>query len=93
MIGGVKNEINKKLRGNNDGKNKLFKELYNEKPPCQKWTNLRNSPVHDIERASILQNEIKYINLITDSESTYFISNLKQDLIEFCNASKNIICK
>lgn len=33
VLGGVKNEINKKLRGNNDGKNKLFKKLYNEKTP------------------------------------------------------------
>jgi len=87
----LQSEINKTLRGNNEGKNKLFKKLYKKKAPSQNWTNLRNSLAHDIESSSIIENEITYLNLKTDREEKYLILNLKQDLIEFCRNLKDII--
>lgn len=86
------NEVNKTLRGNNEGINKLFKKLYKEKAPSQNWTDLRNSLAHDIESSSIINNEVTYLNLKRGREEKYLISKLKQDLIEFCKNLKYIIC-
>lgn len=85
-------EVDRILRGNNEGKNKLFKKLYNNKAPSQNWIDLRNSLAHDIESPSICGNEITYLNLKTDIEEKYSVSDLKEHLIEFCNNLKNIIC-
>lgn len=51
-------EIDKKLRGKIEVKNKLFKELYNTSAPQQNWINLRNSLAHDIESSSIRNEQI-----------------------------------
>lgn len=87
----LQREINKILRGNVDGKNTLFKKLYKEKAPEQNWINLRNSLAHDIEGSEITKNEITYLNLKTDRRETYFLTNLKKDLIDFCKEIKRII--
>lgn len=87
----IQAEVDRILRGNNEGKNNLFKKLYKEKAPNQKWINLRNSLAHDIESSSIIKNEIKYINFKNKNEETYIISDIKQDLIEFCKEIKEII--
>ena len=87
----LKDEINKSLRGSNKSRNDLFKKLYKVDAPNQKWTNLRNSLAHDIESSSISENEITYLNLTNDVEEKYIISNLEQDLIEYCKGLKGII--
>lgn len=75
----IQSEINNILRGNNEGRNKLFNKLYKKKAPSQNWINLRNSLAHDIESSSIIKDEIKYLNLKTDMEEKYLISSLKQN--------------
>ena len=87
----IQSEINNILRGNNEGRNKLFNKLYKKKAPSQNWINLRNSLAHDIESSSIIKDEIKYLNLKTDMEEKYLISSLKQNLIKFCKDLKDII--
>ena len=87
----IQSEINNILRGNNEGRNKLFNKLYKKKAPSQNWINLRNSLAHDIESSSIIKDEIKYLNLKTDMEEKYLISRLKQNLIKFCKDLKDII--
>lgn len=87
----IQAEIDRILRGNNEGKNTLFKKLYKEKAPDQKWVYLRNSLAHDIESSTITNNEIKYINFKNENVETYKISDIKQDLIEFCKGIKEII--
>lgn len=87
----IQTEINKILRGNIKGKNKLFKKLYKTNPPIQKWIDLRNSLAHDIENSSIIENEIIYLNLKNDEKDKYLISDLKEDLIRYWNELKDII--
>ena len=87
----LQNEIDKILRGNNEGKNKLFKKLYKTKAPNQYWTNLRNSLAHDIEVSTISNDEIIYLNLKTGKEEKYLISDLKRQLFEFSQNIKVII--
>lgn len=87
----LEKEINKTLRGNNDGKNQLFKKLYNKNAPSQNWTSLRNSLAHDIESCLIDNNEIVYINLKNDEEDMYPILDLKQNLLQFWDNVKCII--
>ncbi len=86
----LQTEINRVLRGSIEGKNQLFKKLYGENAPSQKWINLRNSLAHDIESSSIIDNQITYLNLKTDREEQFLIPELKQQLIDFCNNLKAI---
>ncbi len=84
-------EISKTLRGNIENLNKLFNRLYGVKAPEQKWISLRNSLAHDIEESSIVNGEIVYLNLKRDEKEKYSILKLKKDLIDFCEALKDII--
>ena len=84
-------EIEKRLRGNNDIKDKLFKDLYNKSAPKQKWVHLRNSLAHDIESSDIINNQINYLNLKSGKYETYLFSNLENDIIDFLDEIKNIL--
>lgn len=84
-------EIEKKLRGNNNIKNQLFRELYKTSAPNQNWISLRNSLAHDIEGSSIRNEKITFLNLISKNEETYLLSELKNSLIDFFENIKNIL--
>ena len=86
-------EIDKKLRGKIEVKNKLFKELYNTSAPQQNWINLRNSLAHDIESSSIRNEQITYLNLKTKNEETCLLSELKNSLMDFFDNIKNILAE
>lgn len=87
----LEKEIDKILRGNIDGKNKLFKDLYNTSPPDQKWIPLRNALAHDVEKPEIINDDIKYLNLKTGQQQTYNLNDLRDDLNNFAMEIARII--
>lgn len=84
-------EIDRKLRGSLDSKEKLFKKLYNVKSPKQAWNDLRNSLAHTIDEVHIKGDIIKYINLKSDRICDYSIGDLMDDLLNFSDEIKEII--
>lgn len=84
-------EINKKLRGNVELRNGLFKELYGEKAPEQTWTNLRNSLAHDIESSTIEDQNVLFINLKTNEENNFSIDEIFSKQLEFGQELQNIM--
>jgi hypothetical protein len=87
----LEKEIDKILRGNIDGKNKLFKDLYNTSPPTQKWIPLRNALAHDVEGPEIIDDDIHYLNLKTGQQQTYNLNKLRDDLNNFATEIASII--
>ena len=83
-------KIDKDLKYNNS-RNKLFKKIYGEKLPEQNWIDLRNSLAHDIGKASITSNTIKFYNMKHKKDDAYDINQLKSDLIEFGSNIRSII--
>lgn len=84
--------INKDLKSF-DSRNGLFKKIYGEKVPKQGWNNLRNALAHDIGKASIENDIIKFYNMSEKKDDSYDIEQLKTDLIDFGNNLKGIIYK
>ncbi|MDU5149079.1 hypothetical protein [uncultured Anaerococcus sp.] len=84
-------EIDRKLRGNLDYKEKLFKKLYNVKSPKQPWNDLRNSLAHTIDEVHIKGDIIKYINLKSDRICDYSIGDLMDDLLNFSDEIEEIV--
>lgn len=87
----VEEQINKKLRGSVDDRNKLFKDLFNVKAPIQKWVNLRNSLAHDIEEVCVENNDISYINLKDGKLYKEKIDTLFIEQVNFSDQLKKII--
>lgn len=85
-------KIDKDLRYNNS-RNVLFKKIYGEKLPEKSWIDLKNSLAHDIGKASIDGNTIRFYNMKHKKDDAYDIDQLKTDLIEFGNNLKGIIYK
>lgn len=87
----LSDEINKKLRGNVEEKNNLFKKLFNKKAPKQNWVNLRNSLAHDIESPTIIEKDILFTNLKENKKEAYSIDKLFEEQIEFHKELQAII--
>lgn len=87
----IQKEIDKILRGNTEGKNQLFKQLYGVNAPSQNWNQLRNALAHNIEDCTINENEIEYLNIRTGERKTYKVRTLISDLCEFSESLKKII--
>ena len=88
----ISDKIDKDLKYNNS-RNALFKKIYGEKVPQQKWIDLRNALAHDIGKVDISNNLIKFYNINNKADDYYDIEQLKTDLIEFGNNLKGIINK
>ena len=88
----ISEKIDKDLKYNNT-RNALFNKIYGEKVPEQNWIDLRNSLAHDIGKASIDGNRIKFYNMKRKKDDAYDIEQLRIDLIEFENNLKVIINK
>lgn len=86
----ISDKIDKDLKYYNS-RNALFKKIYGEKVPEQNWIDLRNSLAHDIGKASIDGNLIKFYNMKHKKDDVYDIGQLKTDLIEFGNNINSII--
>ena len=85
-------KIDKDLRYTNS-RNALFNKIYGEKLPKQNWIDLRNFLAHDIGKASIDGNTIRFYNMKHKKDDAYGIDQLKTDLVEFGNNLKGIIYK
>lgn len=88
----ISEKIDKDLKYYNS-RNSLFNKIYGEKAPKQGWNNLRNALAHDIGKAKIENNMIKFYNMSDKKDDSYDIEQLKTDLIEFGNNLKGIIYK
>lgn len=88
----ISEKIDKDLKYYNS-RNSLFNKIYGEKAPKQGWNNLRNALAHDIGKAKIENNMIKFYNMSDKKDDSYDIEQLKTDLIEFGNNLKGMIYK
>lgn len=88
----ISDKIDKDLKYYNS-RNALFYKIYEKKVLEQKWIDLRNSLAHDIGKASIDGNTIRFYNMKHKKDDAFDIDQLKSDLIEFGNNLKGIIYK
>ena len=87
----LENTISKKLRGSVDERNNFFKLLFGSNAPNQDWTALRNSLAHDIEKSSLNNDDITYINMKSEQQETKNINNLFTELKTFSSKLEQII--
>lgn len=87
----LSDEIDRSLCSNVEKRNKLFKQLFNQKAPAQDWINIRNSLAHDIESSRIENNCIIFTDLKYKKECIISINTLFIQQKEFCKELVKII--
>lgn len=88
----ISDKIDKDLKYFNS-RNALFRKIYGEKAPKQAWKDLRNALAHDIGKAKIENNIIKFYNMNVKNDDAYDINQLRIDLLEFGNNLRCITYK